>query len=66
MIDEEQEEIRIENKDEFDTNVKVKFIFFVKYKMSIYLNSMLEIMVFNHFHLLCILMIFVNLMEYII
>jgi hypothetical protein len=26
MIDEEQEEIRIENQDEFDTNVKVNFI----------------------------------------
>jgi hypothetical protein len=25
MIDEEQEEIRIENKDEFDANVKVNF-----------------------------------------
>jgi hypothetical protein len=29
MIDDEQEEIRIENKEEFDTNVKVNlFLFF--------------------------------------
>jgi hypothetical protein len=67
MIDEEQDEIRIENKAEFDTNVKVNIsssFFHINNVNSIY--SMLEIMVFNLYHLLFILMIYVNLMEYII
>jgi len=38
MIDEEQEEIRLQNKDEFDLNIKVNllkyFLFFFKNKYS--------------------------------
>jgi hypothetical protein len=35
MIDEEQEEIRIENQEEFDTNVKVKFNYFFIFKSNV-------------------------------
>ncbi len=37
MIDEEQEEIRLQNKDEFDLNIKVnllKYFLFLKNKYS--------------------------------
>jgi hypothetical protein len=35
MVDEEEEEIRIENKDEFDTNVKVNIFFFIIFFVNI-------------------------------